>query len=271
MKQDCFRFMETMKVVFLAGGYGTRISEESHLRPKPMIEIGGRPVLWHIMKCYSRYGFNEFVVCAGYKQHVIKEWFSNYFLYNSDVTFDFSNSRNALTVHHQRCEPWRVTIVDTGSATATGGRLKRIREYVGDETFMMTYGDGVCDIDIRTLVDFHKKHGKTATLTAVLQEQTKGVLSLSPNGSVRAFREKKDNDAVPINVGFMVLESNVFSYIDGDDTAFEEKPLATLAKEGQLSSYLHHGFWQCMDTLREKELLEDLWKSGKAPWKVWKD
>ena len=201
-KQNYSRFMGTMKVVLLAGGYGTRISEESHLRPKPMIEIGNKPILWHIMKCYSHYGFNEFVVCAGYKQHMIKEWFSNYFLYNSDVTFDFSSGQNALTVHHHRCEPWRVTIVDTGSATATGGRLKRIREYVSGETFMMTYGDGVCDVDIRTLVDFHKKHGKTATLTAVLQEQSKGILLIAPNGSVRAFREKKGKDAIPINVGW---------------------------------------------------------------------
>ena len=257
-----------MKVVLLAGGLGTRIAEESELRPKPMIEIGGMPILWHIMKEYSHYGFNDFIVCAGYKQHMIKEWFADYFLYTSDVTFDFTEG-NRMTIHDQRTEPWRVTVVDTGYGTMTGGRIKRIRKYVGDESFMMTYGDGVCDVDLQKLLDFHRSHGKLATLTAVMMEQTKGVLNIGGDNAVHSFREKAITDSAPINAGYMVLEPAVFDYIEGDQTVFERQPLERLAAEGQLMSYTHQGFWQCMDTMREKIQLESLWNSGEAPWKSW--
>ncbi len=258
-----------MKVVLLAGGFGTRISEESQFKPKPMIEIGEKPILWHIMKEYSYYGFNDFIICAGYKQHMIKEWFADYFLHNSDITFDFSNGENNMIVHNLYCDPWKVTIVDTGLKTMTGGRIKRIRKYVGNETFMMTYGDGVCDVDIAKLVAFHKEHGKKATLTAVLQEQGKGVLDIQRDGTVQSFREKKQVDGVPINAGYMVLEPSVFDLIDGDATSFENQPLEKLAQEGELMSYVHRGFWQCMDNMREKELLEKLWNEKVAPWKKW--
>lgn len=258
-----------MKVVLLAGGFGTRISEESQFKPKPMVEIGGQPILWHIMKEYSYYGFNEFIICAGYKQHVIKEWFADYFLHNSDITFDFTNGKNEMTIHQQHCEPWKVTVVDTGLHTMTGGRIKRIQPYIGNETFMMTYGDGVCDVDINSLVEFHKANNKIATLTAVVQKQQKGVLDVLENGTVKSFREKQVNDGAAINAGFMVLEPKIFDYLDGDETVFETTPLERLVKEGQLMSYRHTGFWQCMDSLREKELLENLLKSGKAPWKKW--
>jgi len=257
-----------MKVVILAGGLGTRISEESEYKPKPMIEIGGMPILWHIMKEYSHYGFNEFVICAGYKQHVIKEWFADYFLYTSDITFDLSQG-NKMIVHNQHAEPWKVTVVDTGWDTMTGGRVKRIQQYIGDETFMLTYGDGVCDVNIGELANFHKEHGKLATLTAVLIEQQKGVLDIGKDSSVQSFREKSSLDKASINAGYMVLEPEVFSYIDGDETAFEKEPMERLVREGELMSYQHHGFWQCMDTMREKNMLEKLWKSGNAPWKVW--
>lgn len=257
-----------MKVVILAGGFGTRISEESQYKPKPMVEIGGMPILWHIMKGYSHYGFNEFIICAGYKQHVIKEWFANYFLYTSDVTFDFT-SGNKTVIHHRHAEPWKVTVVDTGLNTMTGGRIKRIQPYVGQEPFLMTYGDGVCDVDISKLVEFHKRHGKTATLTAVVQKQEKGVLDIGAWGAVKSFREKKVIDGSPINAGFMVLQPEIFDYLEGDDTVFEAKPMERLATEGQLMSYRHDGFWQCMDSMREKQLLEDLWKSERAPWKIW--
>lgn len=257
-----------MKVVLLAGGLGTRIAEESELRPKPMIEIGGMPILWHIMKEYSHYGFNDFIVCAGYKQHMIKEWFADYFLYTSDVTFDFTEG-NRMIIHDQRTEPWRVTVVDTGYGTMTGGRIKRIRKYVGDETFMMTYGDGVCDVDMQKLLAFHRGHGKLATLTAVMMEQTKGVLNIGGDNAVHSFREKAVTDSAPINAGYMVLEPAVFDYIEGDQTVFERQPLERLAAEGQLMSYTHQGFWQCMDTMREKIQLESLWNSGEAPWKSW--
>lgn len=260
-----------MKVVILAGGLGTRISEESQFKPKPMIEIGGKPILWHIMKEYSYYGFNEFIICAGYKQHVIKEWFADYFLHNSDITFDFTNGSNEMTIHQQHCEPWKVTVVDTGLNTMTGGRIKRIQRYVGDETFLMTYGDGVCDVDIADLVRFHKEHGKLATLTAVMLDQEKGVLDISEDGSVKAFREKSRRDTAPINAGYMVLSHKVFDLIDGDETVFERKPLETLAKQGELISYLHHGYWQCMDTKREMEKLEQHLAKGTAPWKKWED
>ena len=258
-----------MKVVLLAGGVGTRISEESVYRPKPMVEIGGMPILWHIMKGYAHYGFNEFIVCAGYKQHMIKDWFANRFLHSSDVTFDFTGGRSDMTVHRSSCEPWKVTVVDTGSDTMTGGRIKRVREYVGDETFMMTYGDGVCDVDIGKLLDFHRSHGKLATLTAVKRGQDKGVLNIGGDNAVKSFREKNLVDAPPINAGFMVLEPQVFDYIEGDATPFEKEPLERLASEGQLMSYVHEGFWQCMDNIREREMLEQLLAKNAAPWKVW--
>ena len=260
-----------MKVVLLAGGFGTRISEESQYKPKPMVEIGGKPILWHIMKGFSKYEFNEFVVCAGYKQHVIKEWFADYFLHNSDITFDFTKGRNDMFIHNQHCEPWKVTVVDTGLSTMTGGRIKRIQPYIGNNAFLMTYGDAVCDVNIEKLVDFHRTHGKTATLTAVIQTQEKGVLDVGGNNAVRSFREKSCNDGSLINAGFMVLEPQVFDYLDGDDCVFEKTPLQKLAEEGELMSYKHKGFWQCMDTKREKDILEKMWSTGNAPWKVWKD
>ncbi len=258
-----------MKVVILAGGFGTRIGEESANRPKPMIEIGGKPILWHIMKEYSYYGFNEFIICAGYKQNMIKEWFADYFLYNSDVTFDFSSGKDEMTIHKNTTEPWKVTIVDTGYRTMTGGRIKRVKDYIGDEPFMMTYGDGVCDVDIRKLVEYHKSHGKLATLTAVKLEQQKGILNIGENNSVKAFREKNIGDAAPINAGYMVLEPEVLDYIEGDTIIFEAGPMERLAAEGQLMSYMHTGFWQCMDNAREKNILENMLADGTAPWKKW--
>ena len=257
-----------MKVILLAGGLGTRSSEESQFKPKPMIEIGGMPILWHIMKTYGAYGYNEFIICAGYKQHLIKEWFADYFLHTSDITFDFTEG-NKMIVHNQHCEPWKVTVVDTGLNTMTGGRIKRIQPYVNNEPFMMTYGDGVCDVNIEKLVKFHKNHGKIATLTAVQIEQSKGILNIGIDNAVQSFREKSARDSAPINAGFMVLEPAIFDYLDGDDCIFERAPLEKLAKEGQLMSYMHKGFWQCMDTKREKDTLEELWESGRAPWKVW--
>lgn len=259
-----------MKTVILAGGRGTRISEESEYRPKPMIEIGGKPILWHIMKEYSYYGYNEFIICCGYKQHMIKEWFADYFLYNSDVTFDYSGGNNEMIIHQSDIEPWKVTCVDTGLDTMTGGRIKRIQKYVGNETFMMTYGDGVCDVNIMELVKYHKSHGKKATLTAVVQKQEKGVLDISEIGAVRSFREKNNVDETPINAGYMVLEPKVFDYLSDDSCVFEREPLEKLAQEGELMSYKHEGFWQCMDSMREKEILEILWSKGNAPWKIWK-
>ena len=260
-----------MKVVLLAGGYGTRISEESVYKPKPMIEIGGKPILWHIMKLYSHYGFNEFIICAGYKQHFIKEWFANYFLHNSDITFDFTSGKNDMIIHDQHCEPWKVTVVDTGLTTMTGGRIKRIKKYVEDEPFFMTYGDAVCDVNISELLDFHKTHGKIATLTATILEQSKGILNIGADNAVKSFREKNITDGAPINAGFMVLEPGIFDYIDGDSTVFEREPMEHLASDNQLMSYTYRGFWQCMDTTREKNILEKLWDTGKAPWKVWND
>ncbi len=258
-----------MKVVILAGGRGTRISEESEYRPKPMVEIGDKPILWHIMKEYSYYGYNDFIICCGYKQYMIKEWFNDYFLHNCDVTFDYSGGTRNIEVHSSSVEPWKVTCVDTGLDTMTGGRIKRIQKYVGNEPFMLTYGDGVCDVDINKLVGFHKAHGKKATLTAVIQKQQKGVLEISEVGAVRSFREKQAVDETPINAGYMVLEPSIFEYLEGDDTVFEQGPLERLASEGELMSYSHKGFWQCMDSLREKALLELMWKQNKAPWKVW--
>lgn len=260
-----------MKVVLLAGGFGTRISEESHLRPKPMIEIGGKPILWHIMKEYSHYGFNEFIICAGYRQHMIKEYFADYFLHTSDITFDFTNGTNEMIVHRNNSERWKVTIVDTGLNTMTGGRVKRIKEYIGDEAFMLTYGDGVCDIDIKKLVEFHKTHGKIATMTAISVSQRFGVLEIQEDGKISAFREKSDDDGSVINGGYMVLNPEIFNYIEDDTTVFEKVPLETMAKMGELMAYHHEGFWQCMDTQRDRELLEKMWASGNAPWKAWKD
>lgn len=257
-----------MKSLILAGGFGTRISEESHLRPKPMIEIGEKPILWHIMKTYSHYGINDFVILAGYKQHVIKEWFADYFLHTSDVTFDFT-AENKMIVHHKSAEPWRVTVVDTGLNTMTGGRVKRAQEYVGDETFMLTYGDAVGNINISELLEFHRSHGKIGTVSVYNFGQDKGVLEVAENGKVNAFREKSDLDGDLINIGFMVFEPKVFDYIDGDSTVLEKDPLNKLVEMGELDAYLHKGFWQCMDTIREKEKLEKLWNSGQAPWKEW--
>ena len=257
-----------MKVVLLAGGKGTRIYEESIYRPKPMVEIGGMPILWHIMKEYSYYGYNEFIICAGYKQEYIKEWFNNYFLNTCDVTFDYTNGKNII-VRHQKTEPWKVTVVDTGIDTMTGGRIKRIQEYVGDETFMLTYGDGVCDVEIDKLIEFHKEHGKIATITAVIQKQEKGVLDISDIGFVKAFREKQQTDGMPINAGYMVLEPKIFEYLSGDRAVFEKDVLERIASDGNLMSYVHKGFWQCMDSIREKQLLDEIWEKGNAPWKKW--
>ena len=258
-----------MKVVILAGGFGTRISEESHLKPKPMVEIGDKPILWHIMKSYSAYGFNEFIICGGYKQQMIKEYFANYYLHQSDITFDFTKGYQC-GINHSVAEPWKVTIVDTGLNTMTGGRVKRIQKYVGKETFMLTYGDGVCNINFDALVKYHKEHGKIATISAVNVGQRFGCLDFGPDDkSITAFREKNNMDGSFINAGFMVLNSKIFDYLKNDKTVFEKEPLETLAKEGQLMAYKHDGFWQCMDTLRDKQLLEYLWENNKAPWKVW--
>ena len=258
-----------MKVVLLAGGFGTRISEESIYKPKPMVEIGGQPILWHIMKEYAYYGHNEFIICAGYKQGYIKQWFTEFFAMNSDISFDYRNGKNELTVYETHIEPWKVTIVDTGLNTMTGGRIKRIQKYVGNEPFLMTYGDGVCDVDINKLIEFHKKHGKTATLTAVQQEQSKGVLDIDGDNAVKSFREKSRLDEAPINAGYMVLNPEIFDYLEGDKTVFEKEPLENLATQGQLMSYMHHGYWQCMDNSREKYELEKLIAAGKAPWIKW--
>jgi len=257
-----------MKVVILAGGFGTRISEESHLKPKPMIEIGEKPILWHIMKHYSQYGYNEFIICLGYKQYVVKEFFADYFLHTSDVTFDLAN--NSMQVHNNYSEPWKVTLIDTGLHTMTGGRVKRIQQYVGNEPFMLTYGDGVSDINLNELEAFHRSHGKTATISAVNIGQRFGVLDLESDGQINSFREKNDSDGGVINGGFMILNPEVFDYIAGDSTVFEKEPLENLAKNGELMAYRHNGFWKCMDTQRDKMQLEEMWASGNAPWKTWK-
>lgn len=256
-----------MKVVILAGGYGTRISEESAFKPKPMIEIGGMPILWHIMKIYSSYGFNDFIICAGYKQHVIKEWFANYFLYTSDVTFDFTKE-NEITIHRKHAEPWKVTVVDTGLNTQTGGRVKRIKTFIGNETFMLTYGDAVGDINIKELLRFHESNKKIGTVSVYNFGQNKGVLDIK-NNQVTAFREKSDLDGDLINIGFMVFEPEFFDCIDDDSTILEKAPMERLVRSGELMAFTHRGFWQCMDTLREKQQLEKLWNSGAAPWKIW--
>ncbi|QRM20475.1 glucose-1-phosphate cytidylyltransferase [Dechloromonas sp. TW-R-39-2] len=256
-----------MKAVILAGGLGTRISEESHLRPKPMIEIGGKPILWHIMKMYSSHGINEFIICLGYRGYVIKEYFANYFLHSSDVTFDMRGNR--MEVHEEHAEPWRVTLVDTGQETMTGGRLRRVRKYLDDgEDFCFTYGDGVATVDISKEIEFHRAHGRLATVTAVLPPGRYGALELTGN-RVSGFREKPPGDGGWINGGFFVLSPKVIDYIDNDAMPWEQDPMNRLASEGQLEAYYHSGFWQAMDTLREKNLLEELWASGEAPWKVW--
>ncbi len=258
-----------MKVVILAGGLGTRISEESQVRPKPMVEIGGRPILWHIMKMYSHYGFNDFIVCLGYKGQMIKEFFSNYYLHMSDVTFDFRDNNRTLT-HQNIAEPWRVTLVDTGLHTMTGGRLARIREYIGNETFMMTYGDGVSNVDIRKLVEYHKTQGKTVTMTAVQPGGRFGVLNLDHGSdNIIGFVEKAVEDGGWINGGFMVLEPSIFNYVNGDSTVFEKDPLEQLSRDNEMVAFKHHGFWHCMDTLRDKFVLEEYWNSNRAPWKLW--
>lgn len=258
-----------MKVVILAGGFGTRISEESHLKPKPMIEIGERPILWHIMKIYSSYGFNDFVICLGYKGYYIKEYFVHYFLHEADITLDFTNPKERV-IHNHSAEPWKVTLVNTGVETMTGGRVKRIREYIGNDSFMLTYGDGVTDINITELVSYHKAHGKLATVTSIQPAGRFGALDLDSNNMVHGFKEKPKGDGAWINGGFMVMEPQVFDYIEGDTTILEKKPLEDLARDGQLVAYKHSGFWQPMDTLRDKNYLDQLWKSGTAPWKVWK-
>lgn len=258
-----------MKVVILAGGYGTRISEESQFKPKPMIDLGGRPILWHIMKLYSHYGFNEFVICAGYKQQVIKEYFANYFLHTSDITFDFTNGKEDVIVHQGHAEPWKVTVVDTGLNTTTGGRVKRVKEYLGGEPFFLTYGDGVSDVNIAALLKFHQSHGKLVTLTSVNPGQRYGSLDITVEGQIRSFREKAKSDGALINGGFMVCQPALLDYIEGDHEMLERAPLEKVTAAGQLMAFKHDGFWQPMDTLREKQMLEKLWNDGNAPWKVW--
>lgn len=256
-----------MKAVLLAGGLGTRLSEETTVRPKPMIEIGGKPVLWHILKIYSHHGINDFVICLGYKGYMVKEYFANYFLHTSDVTFDIKN--NAMKVHHRHAEPWRVTLVDTGDETQTGGRLKRAAEFLGDETFCFTYGDGLSNVDIAAEISFHRERGTLATICAVQPPGRFGALDIDGNRILR-FAEKPQGDGSWINGGFFVLEPGVIRYIEGDQTTWEREPLEALARDGQLSAYRHDGFWQPMDTLRDKIKLEDLWQCGAAPWKIWK-
>jgi glucose-1-phosphate cytidylyltransferase len=257
-----------VKVVILAGGAGTRISEETHLRPKPMIEIGGKPILWHIMKTYSFYGFNDFIICCGYKGYVIKEYFSNYFLHMSDITFDLQE--NKMEMHQNNAEPWKVTLVDTGENTLTGGRLKRVKKYIEkDEEFFFTYGDGVSDVNISKLLDYHKSHGKQATLTATRPPGRYGALKIKDNGVVDSFQEKPDGDGSWINGGFFVLNTKVIDRISGDLISWEDDPLSGLANDKELAAYKHSGFWQPMDTLREKNMLNNLWEDGNAPWKVW--
>ena len=261
--------MFPMKTVILAGGFGTRISEESHLRPKPMIEIGGAPILWHIMKYYSSFGFNEFVICCGYKGYMIKEYFADYYLHRSDVTFDFS-AENKMIVHSNVAEPWKVTVVDTGLATETGGRIKKIAPYISGERFMMTYGDGVSDVYLPKLIKTHEDSGKAVTLSAIQLGGRFGVLDINDrDGTITGFHEKAQEDGAWINAGFMVMEPEVFDYIEGDESVFERKPLEKLSSEAKLGVYRHYGYWQCMDTQRDRSALEAAWTSGDAKWKVW--
>lgn len=258
-----------MKVVVLAGGFGTRLEEETYLKPKPMVEIGNRPILWHIMKIYSHFGFNDFIICLGYKGYLIKEYFANYYLHMSDLTIDMKD--NKLQVHQNYAEPWKVTLIDTGYNTMTGGRIKRVQQYINNETFMMTYGDGVGGIDINRLLEFHKSHGKYATVTSVQPSGRFGTLKINEDNYVKNFQEKPKGDDSWINGGFFVLEPEVFDYINGDETTLEKEPLENLAKDNQLVAYKHHNFWKPMDTLRDKTELESLWNSGNPPWKVWND
>ena len=258
-----------MKVAILAGGFGSRISEESHLKPKPMIEIGGKPILWHIMKIYSHYGFNDFIICLGYKGYYIKEYFANYFLHQSDITFDFANN-NQKIIHNHSAEPWRVTLVNTGMETMTGGRVKRIQKYINNEPFMLTYGDGVADIDIQKLLEYHQNHGKIATVTSTQPSGRFGALKLSDNNEVLGFQEKPKGDGGWVNAGFFVMQPEVFKYIKDEATILEKEPLENLAKDQQLAAYKHDSFWQPMDTLRDKNLLDELWLADNAPWKIWR-
>ena len=258
-----------MKVVILAGGLGTRISEESHLKPKPMIEIGEMPILVHIIKIFSAQGFNDFIICAGYKQNIIKEYFAHYFLYNNDVTFDMMS--NQRIIHERSNDNWKVTVVDTGLHTQTGGRIKRIQKYIGNEPFIVTYGDAVGDINMNEVIETHIKSGKIGTMSVYNFGQSKGVVDINKDGTIAAFREKSDFDGDLINIGFMVMEPQIFDYIAGDEVPFEDYPLKTLVKNKELSYYIHKGYWQCMDTLNERNKLEELWINGKAPWKIWND
>ena len=255
-----------MKVVILAGGLGTRLSEETYIKPKPMVEIGGKPILWHIMKIYSHYGFNDFIICLGYKGYYIKEWFNNYYLHNSDVIFDFKN--NSIKFHKNRCDKWKVTLVDTGENTMTGGRLKRIKDYVENKVFMVTYGDGVGNVNIRELFRFHKKHKKIATVTSMIPEGRFGALKINKNKKVISFSEKKDN-LERVNGGFFVFEPGIFDYIVDDCSVLEKESLENLAKNGQLNSFFHNGFWRPMDNLSDKNKLEEIWQKKSAPWKIW--
>jgi glucose-1-phosphate cytidylyltransferase len=257
-----------MKVVILAGGYGTRISEESHLRPKPMIEIGERPILWHIMRYYSHYGFNDFIICCGYKGWMIKEYFAEYYLHRSDVTFDFSDG-NKMTLHSNVAEPWKVTLVDTGQTTMTGGRIKRVQKYVGNERFMMTYGDGVSDVKLNELLEYHKSNNKTITITAIQPGGRYGMIDFDNEGGVKGFREKALEDGGWINAGFMVMEPEIFDYLPNDDCTLETEPFEKLSSEYELAAYRHYGYWQCMDTQRDRGFLEKRWRNDDAPWKVW--
>ena len=261
-----------MKVVILAGGLGTRISEESVIKPKPMIEIGGMPILWHIMKIYSRYGFNDFVICAGYKQHIIKEWFYHYFLYTSDdITFDYTSGDSRMIIHKKNIDPWKVTVVDTGLHTQTGGRIKRIREYIGDNPFMLTYGDAVGNLNLNDLLSYHRSQGRIGTMSLYNFGQSKGVVGLSADGDIDSFREKSTADGDLINIGFMVFQPEIFRYLEGpcDEMPFEQDPLTNLVKDRELAGFIHRGYWQCMDTMSEKQKLEKLWNTGHAPWKIW--
>lgn len=258
-----------MKVVILAGGLGTRLSEETDLKPKPMVEIGGKPILWHLMKSYAHYGFNEFIICLGYKGYVIKEYFANYFLHQSDVTIDLRGNQNKIEIHNCKAEEWKITLVDTGLTSMTGGRIKRIRNYIGHEAFMLTYGDGLADVNVRSLLEFHKSHGRYATITSVQPSGRYGALDITDDNAVISFIEKPKGDGAWVNGGFFVLEPQVFDYIAGDEIIWEREPLENLAKDRQLCAYKHHGLWKCMDTLRDKLDMETLWNSGRAEWKVW--
>lgn len=257
-----------MKVVILAGGYGTRISEESDYKPKPMVEIGGKPILWHIMKIYSRFGFNDFIICLGYKGYFIKEYFANYFLHESDITYDFRDG-NRQIIHQHTAEPWKVTLINTGLDTMTGGRIKRIMPYVDNETFLLTYGDGVSNVNIKALFDYHRNHGRTVTVTSVQPSGRFGALQMNEYNVIQGFKEKPKGDGAWINAGFFIMEPDVFQYIENDNTVFEQEPLENLAINEELVAYKHDGFWHPMDTLRDKSHLEELWKSGDAPWKIW--